>query len=101
MIPNGYNIDMDGYDTSYAFQIDLIHYICTSNVQVMTLVIRRKKIRDLEIDQLDLFIHSVFIIISKVFFISIYRFYTSRAFQRYQEHSNRSSYDKVIVLRSW
>ena len=29
------------------------------------------------------------------------RFYTSRAFQRYQEHPNRSSYDKVMVLRSW
>ena len=29
------------------------------------------------------------------------RFYTSRAFQRYQEHPNRSLYDKVMVLRSW
>ena len=29
------------------------------------------------------------------------RFYTSRAFQRYQEHPNRSSYDKVMALRSW
>ena len=28
-------------------------------------------------------------------------FYTSIAFQRYQEHPNRSSYDKVMVLRSW
>ena len=28
-------------------------------------------------------------------------FYTSRAFQRYQERPNRSSYDKVMVLRSW
>ena len=28
-------------------------------------------------------------------------FYTSRAFQRYQEHPNRSSDDKVTVLRSW
>ena len=28
-------------------------------------------------------------------------FYTSRAFQRYQEHPNRSSYDKVMVLQSW
>ena len=27
--------------------------------------------------------------------------YTSRAFQRYQEHPNRSSYDKVMVLQSW
>ena len=31
----------------------------------------------------------------------MYRFYTSRAFQRYQEHLNRSSYDKVMTLRSW
>ena len=29
------------------------------------------------------------------------RFYTSRAFQRYQEHPNRSLYDKVMALRSW
>ena len=28
-------------------------------------------------------------------------FYTSRSFQRYQEHPNRSSDDKVMVLRSW
>ena len=28
-------------------------------------------------------------------------FYTSRDFQRYQEHPNRSLYDKVRVLRSW
>ena len=31
----------------------------------------------------------------------MYRFYTSRAFQRYQEHPNRSLYDKVMALRSW
>ena len=29
------------------------------------------------------------------------RLYTSRSFQRYQEHLNRSSYDKVMTLRSW
>ena len=28
-------------------------------------------------------------------------FYISRAFQRYQEHPNRSLHDKVMVLRSW
>ena len=28
-------------------------------------------------------------------------FYTSRYFQQYQEHPNRSSYDKVMVLGSW
>ena len=28
-------------------------------------------------------------------------FYTSRALQRYQEHPNRSLYDKVMVLQSW
>ena len=28
-------------------------------------------------------------------------FYTTRYFQRYQEHPNRSSYDKVMVLRNW
>ena len=29
------------------------------------------------------------------------RFYTSISFQRYQEHPNQSSDDKVMVLRSW
>ena len=35
--------------------------------------------------------------------INIYMdgFYTSISFQRYQEHPNRSSDDKVMVLRSW
>ena len=28
-------------------------------------------------------------------------FYTSRAYQRYQEHPNRSSDDKVMILQSW
>ena len=28
-------------------------------------------------------------------------FYTSISFQRYQEHPNQSSYDKVMVLQSW
>ena len=39
----------------------------------------------------------------KSYCITLYMdgFYTSRAFQRYQEHPNRSSYDKFMVLRSW
>ena len=28
-------------------------------------------------------------------------FYTSKYFERYQEHPNRSLYDKVMALRSW
>ena len=36
-----------------------------------------------------------------MFFLSIYRFYTSRYFKRYQEHPNQSSDDKVMVLQSW
>ena len=28
-------------------------------------------------------------------------FYTSRAFERYQEHPNQSLYDKVMALQSW
>ena len=31
----------------------------------------------------------------------MYGFYISRDFQGYQEHQNRSSYDKVMALRSW
>ena len=52
-------------------------------------------------DQLENFVHSFFIMISKVFFLDISRFYTSRSFQRYQEHPNQSSDNKVMALRSW
>ena len=31
----------------------------------------------------------------------MYGFYTSISFQRYQEHPNRSSYEKFMALRSW
>ena len=36
------------------------------------------------------------------YYIKLYMdgFYTSRAFQRYQEHPNQSLYDKVITLQS-
>ena len=57
--------------------------------------------RELKSDQLEHFVHSVFIKISKVFFLDISRVYTSRAFQRYQEHPNRSLDDKVMALGSW
>ena len=67
----------------------------------MTLGSRRKKRRELKSDQLENFVDSKFIIISKVFFLVISRFYTSRAFQQYQEHPNQSSDDKVMALRSW
>ena len=52
-------------------------------------------------DKLENFVYSVFIMISKVFFLDISRFYTSRYFQRYQEQPNRSLDDKVMVLLSW
>ena len=37
------------------------------------------------------------------YFIKLYMdgCYTSKYFQRYQEHPNRSFYDKVMVLRNW
>ena len=37
------------------------------------------------------------------YFIKTYidGFYTSISLQRYQEHPNQSSYDKVMALRSW
>ena len=81
MIPTGYNIDMDEYETSQGFQRDLIHSIWTSNDKVMTLGSLRKRRRELKSDQFEHFVHSVFIIISKVFFLEISRFYTLRAFQ--------------------
>ena len=67
----------------------------------MTLGSLRKKRKELKNDQLENFLHSVFIMIFKVFFLDIYRFYTSISFQWYQEHPNQSSDDKVMTLRSW
>ena len=40
---NGYNMYMDGYETSQAFQRDLIHSIWASNDQVMTGVIEGRR----------------------------------------------------------
>ena len=67
----------------------------------MTLGIWRKKRRKLKSNQLENFVDSVFIIISKVFFLAISIFYTSIYFQRYQEHPNQSSDHRVMALRSW
>ena len=60
-----------------------------------------KKRRELKSDQLENFVHSVIIMIYKVFFLDISRFDSSIAFQRYQEHPNQSSDEKVMTLRSW
>ena len=49
-----YNLYMDGYVTSQAFQRDFIHSIWTSNDQIMTLGSCRKKRRDHKSDQLDI-----------------------------------------------
>ena len=67
----------------------------------MTLGGLRKKIREQKCDKLESFVHSLFIMISKRFFLDISRFFTSRDFQRYQENPNQSSDNKVTALQSW
>ena len=47
-------------------------------------------------DQLENFLNYTFIIISKVFFLPIFRFYTLQAFQWYQKRLKRSSDEKVM-----
>ena len=101
MTPNGRKRYMDEFYTSRDFQRHQEHPNRTSNDKVMTLGSLRNKRRELKSYQLEYLKYSVFIMISKVLLLGISIFYTSRSFQRYQEHPNRSSNDKVKVLRSW
>ena len=57
--------------------------------------------REKKNDQLENFENYTFIIISKVFFLVIFGFYTLYAFQRHQKHLKRSSDEKVMSETKW
>ena len=90
--------------TSRAFQGYQEHKSWSSNKEVMQVPKLEENQQTLQhLQQERLLYFSVFRNNMSSYCIKSYmdRFYTSRSFQRYQEHLNRSSYDKVMTLRSW
>ena len=95
---------MYGFYTSRAFQGYQEHQNWSSNKEVMQVPKLEENQQTLQhLQQERLLCFEVFRYHMSSYYINPYtdRFYTSRSFQRYQEHPNRSSYDKVMTLRSW
>ena len=95
---------MYGFYTSRSFQGYQEHKNWSSNKEVMQVPKLEENQQTLQhLQQERLLYFDVFRNHMSSYFINSYmdRLYTSRAFQRYQEHLNRSSYDKVITLRIW
>ena len=93
-----------GFYTSRAFQGYQEHQNWSSNKEVMQVPKLEENQQTLQHLQQERLLYFAFL----RYHMSLYcikpymdGFYTSRAFQRYQEHPNRSLYDKVMVLRSW
>ena len=95
---------MDGFYTSRAFQGYQEHQNWSSNKEVMQvpkLEENQQTLHHLQQERLlyfDVFRHHMSSYCIKP---CMDGFYTSIYFQRYQEHPNRSSYDKVVALRNW
>ena len=93
-----------GFYTSIAFQGYQEHQNWSSNKEVMQvpkLEENQQTLQHLQLERLlyfDFFRNHMSSYCIKTYMDGLY---TSIAFQRYQEHPNRSSYDKVMVLRSW
>ena len=95
---------MDEFYTSRAFQGYQEHQNWSSDKEVMQVSKLEENQQTLQhLQQERLLYFDVFRYHISSYYIKPYMdgFYTSRAFQRYQEHPNWSSYDKVMVLRSW
>ena len=93
-----------GFYTSRAFQGYQEHQNWSSNKEVMQVPKLEENQQTLQhLQQERLLYFAFFRYHMSSYCINPYMdgFYTSRAFQRYQEHPNRSSYDKVMGLRSW
>ena len=93
-----------GFYTSRAFQGYQEHQNWSSNKEVMQVPKLEENQQTLQhLQQERLLYFAFFKYHMSSYCIKPYMdgFYTSRAFQRYQEHPNRSSYDKVMVLQSW
>ena len=95
---------MDGFYTLISFQGYQEHQNWSSNKEVMQvpkLEENQQTLQHLQLERLlnfDVFRHHM-----SSYFINPYinRFYTSRDFQRYQEHPNQILDDKVMTFRSW
>ena len=95
---------MYGFSTSIAFPGYQEHQNWSSNkevIQVPKLEENQQTLQHLHQESLLYFEFFRHYMSSYCFKTYIYGFYTSRAFQRYQEHPNQSLDDKVMALRSW
>ena len=93
-----------GFYTSRAFQGYQEHQNWSSNKEVMQvpkLEENQQTLQHLQQERLLYFAFFRYHMSSYCIKPNMDGFYTSRAFQRYQENLNRSSYDKVMTLRSW
>ena len=95
---------MDGFYTSRSFYGYQEHQNWSSNKEVMQvpkLENNQQTLQHLQKERLLYF--DVFRNYMSSYCIKPYMdgFYTSKSFKRYQEHPNRSSYDKFMALRSW
>ena len=93
-----------GFYTSRAFQGYQEHKNWSSNKEVMQVPKLEENQQTLQhLQQERLLYFAFFRYHMSSYCIKIYMdgFYTSRDFQRYKEHPNHSSYDKVMVLQSW
>ena len=95
---------MDGFYTSRAFQGYTEHQSWSSNKEVMQVPKLEENQQTLQLLQQERLLNfAVFRHHMSSYCIKPYidGFYTSIDFQRYQEHPNQSSDDKVMALRSW
>ena len=95
---------MDRFYTTIFFYGYQEHQNWSSNKEVMQVPKHEENQQILQhLQQERLLYFDVFRTYMRSFFIKLYidGFYTSRSFQWYQEHSNRSLYDKVMALQSW
>ena len=95
---------MDEFYTSRAFQGYQEHQNWSSNKEVMQVPKLEENQQTLpHLQQERLLYFEVFRYHMSSYYINPYMdgFYTSISFQRYQDHPNRSLYDKFMALRSW
>ena len=95
---------MDELYTSRSFQGYQEHQNRSSNKEVMQVPKLEENQQTLQhLQQKSILYFDVLRYHMRSYYIKPYMdgFYTSSYFQRYQEHPNRSFYDKVMVLRSW
>ena len=95
---------MDGFYTSRYFQGYQEHQNWSSNKDVMQVPKLEENQQTLQhLQQERLLYFEFFSHYMSSYCINIYMdgFYSSISFQRYQEHPNRSSDDKVMTLQSW